>query len=86
MQSQVLKYPLAHGALIELREGFIARHVGDQMGTVCMWAEVFPALRMRTYRVAKLATGDIVPSGAMYLGTVLESHGMYVWHYYAVQA
>lgn len=80
------KFPLLHGRELNLPRGFVARHVADQLGTTTLWAEVDPAAPIEHYLAEKVGTGRAVPPGGLYLGTILEAHGQYVWHFYAVPA
>lgn len=61
-------------------------HVADQLGTVCIWAEVEPDAKAVPYEVLKVPTGVAIPDGFCYAGTVSESHGIFVWHYYVRRA
>jgi len=83
----VHKFPLHPGQRITLPEVHSVRHVADQFGTDCAWIELdLNCARAQDYTILKAGTGHTIPPAAMYLGTVLESHGQYVWHYYAVPA
>jgi len=87
MTRSVFKYPIFHRLQLALPHGFMVRHVADQMGTTCLWAEVDPKAPTVLYRIHRIGTGDDVPEGGVvyYLGTTLEAYGQYVWHYYAEQ-
>lgn len=65
------------------------RHVGQQRGDIVVWFETDLDLMDRKgaegveeRRFAVLATGDPIPEGAVYLGTVVPS--ALVWHVFEV--
>lgn len=73
---------LYHGAHLALPDGFIARGVFDRMGSHTLHVEAM-STSLRPYVIHAMLSGA-VPYGALYLGGVVESHGQWVTHYYAV--
>ena len=74
-----------------LPKGAQIRHVGQQRGDIVVWFEADLGLmdqkdaegvEMRRFLV--VATGDPIPDGAVYLGTVTPS--TLVWHIFEVSA
>lgn len=71
--------------------GAVIRHVGEQRGQITLWFETdlnlmdrkdAEGLEVRRFTV--LRTGDPIPEGATYLGTVPMSS--FVWHVFEVGA
>lgn len=84
----IYKYPLVNAGIIKLPIGFIARHVADQLGQPTAWIESDDSHSVQEWQIIRVPTGSPLPQNEMipvYLGTLLESHGMYVWHYYVVR-
>jgi len=75
----VYKYPLEYKdkQVIELPEGADILHVGDQLGTVCIWAKVSPDLPAnRKFEVIIAGTGKDLPTdltGYGFLGTAVQN-------------
>jgi hypothetical protein len=82
----IYPYPNSvHDAVFEMEvqmpKGARILHVGEQAGTVCVWAEVDPGNGTTPYRLYSVGTGfGAVPEGKRYIGTV--QNGAYVWHIY----
>lgn len=68
----IYKYtiPLAGEVRIGMLAGAVPRHVCEQRGTICVWAEVDTEAGMvdRTFYV--VGTGHPLPVGMAYIGTV----------------
>lgn len=69
----------------QLPKGAVIRHVGQQRGDIVVWFETDldlmdqkDAESVETRQFAVIATGDPIPDGAVYLGTVVPS--TLVWH------
>lgn len=82
MARRVFKYPLqltSGPQEVKMPPSFIL-HVHEQNGAPCLWAEVDPSADpdARTFYV--VATGEDVPPGGNYVGTV--HIGWTVWHIY----
>ena len=85
----VHKFSLAQAGIIRLPLAFTLRHAADQLGTHCAWIELDTSHETFEREIIKLATGAPLPQDPMppiFIGTVLESHGQFVWHYYARRA
>ena len=82
----IYKFPLMPGDTIPLPAGAVPRLVANQLGIDCAWFEVQTNAPAREHLVVKVGTGGNIAPDAMYLGTVLECHGQFVWHYYLVPA
>ena len=50
----------------------------------CVWALVDPEAQLETRYFYIAATGDDVPGGGRYVGTVFQHDGAYVWHIFEV--
>ena len=63
---------------LEVPEVFRVLHVGNQGGSLCLWAEVDPqsATTKRTFRI--IGTGHPVPVGLEYIGSAVIDP--FVWH------
>ena len=79
--SRIYKYEISWGrALIALPCGAQVRHFGMQEGVPFLWAEVDPTAPLETRFFILFGTGQDIPAGGVYHGTV--HHGAYVWHLY----
>lgn len=70
MSRVVHKYVLAPYERPELPDGAELLHVGMQDGKACLWARVDPAAPLATRDIAIVATGEVCPEDAVYVGTI----------------
>jgi hypothetical protein len=83
----IWKFPLhlAETNVLDVPLGAEVLHVGDQMGTVTIWAKVDPTAEKRALKIIIAGTGHVVPPDAqIFLGTVQQPP--YVWHLFAEAA
>jgi len=94
----VYKYPMEYTErqVVELPEGAEILHVGDQLGTVCVWAKINPDLPAnKKYMVTIVGTGQPCPEDldeCTFLGTVVQQQlamteqgprpMSFVWHFW----
>jgi hypothetical protein len=60
-------------------------HVALQGGNPQLWVEIDPDADIQRYRIETVETGNSVPEGGQYLGTILTMADSYVVHFYAVK-
>jgi hypothetical protein len=60
------------------------RHVAMQNGWITLWVANHSDLPSRPCRFLVAGTGQVIPSDAAYLGTVMD--GIFVWHVFEVPA
>lgn len=82
----IYKYPLrtVGWIQIDMPGGAEVIHVGEQAGTICLWAKVQPhaPLKRRTFHVA--ATGETIDPEARFVGTALIPADLEAWHVFEV--
>lgn len=49
---------------------------------VFVWVEVDPSENAEPRRIGYFATGDLIPSDAVHVGTAVTPNGAFVWHVY----
>lgn len=78
------KYPLSATDLqtVPMPKGAKILHVALQAGSVCLWAEVFPAMPKVNRCIEVFGTGNPMDESFLrvYIGTVQD--GSLVWHIY----
>lgn len=82
----IWKYPL----MLELRQQYIHvpseprfRHFGfDADGGPSLWLEVSDELEKKAIQITRVGTGQAVPEGTVYLGTIVSANRLEVWHFY----
>lgn len=83
---QIWKYPLedTDEQIILMPEGAKILYVGEQRRVICVWAEVEVEAPMEHRKFYLIGTGHPFPHATLmvYLGTVVMSVGMLVWHVY----
>ena len=67
---------------VDMPEGAVVRHVGDQFESLFIWVECDPDRALVTRRFVVIGTGQRVPDGAEYCGTAMAAEGSLVWHVY----
>ena len=80
----IYKYPILPSTTISMPRGAVIRHVGEQSGTVYVWAEVWDDRPDVTRRFCVVGTGAEAPvcvAPAKFIGTVQMKSGL-VWHVY----
>jgi hypothetical protein len=83
------KYPIpvTDYVEIEMPGNAIIRHVGEQSGHICIWAEVNldtthePMYGWKDVGISVYGTGHNIENHDEYIGTVQMSDGL-VWHVY----
>ena len=82
---RVYKYPLTFHPLqsVEMPYGAVVRHVHEQGGAPCLWVEVNTSAPMVVNHFIVVATGQEVPVGATYVGTVHVKWT--VWHVFLLR-
>lgn len=77
----IYKYPLVLGMnVFALPSGATVKAVGQQTGTVTLWAEVFTDNEPEKRAFFVYGTGHAIPPGFEYVGTALCDP--FVWHVY----
>jgi hypothetical protein len=77
----IYKYPLCIGMnVIDLPFGAIVRAVGQQAGTIMLWAEVHPENSPEKKCFYIYGTGHQIQAGLIYIGTAFCDP--FVWHVY----
>lgn len=81
---KIWKYSLHTGIkqqCLDVPQIAIPRHLGMQGGMVALWAQVDPEGQTSQVEVVCVATGEPVPEGYSYLGTIQFPNGL-VFHYF----
>ena len=74
----IYKYKLC-GPTIRVPQGALILSAGlDPAGDICVWARVNPDEPKVSTNIHVVGTGQEVPEGAVFVGTIL--HGPWVWH------
>lgn len=81
-QPKIYKYVLndVHRFEVELPMGWEFKSIGMQFGKPVLWASVYPERRTKLYNFRMIHTGDEVPNGYSYLGTLIDADMVY--HFY----
>jgi len=78
------EFPVKDAFTHTMPEGAIVRHVADQNGTSCMWAEVDPTAPLKPRHFEVFGTGHPMTEdmgiSRIYCGTFFQ--GPFVWHLY----
>lgn len=77
---KIYKYPLdlADQQTISMPEGAEMLSIGQSRDQIILWVMADPAAALRDYVFRIVGTGNEVPDGLQYLGTVQQS--TYAWH------
>lgn len=80
----VWKYPLelAEHSVIAMPEGAVPRYVALQGNMPFIWMEVEPSRKAVARHVFIVGTGQYIPQGKTYVGSVQTTGVVYVWHVY----
>ena len=79
----VYKYPIVSSEAISMPRGAVIRHVGEQSGTIYVWAEVwtdYPVVS-RSFLVVGTGWKQFALHRFKFIGTVQMSSGL-MWHVY----
>jgi hypothetical protein len=77
----IYKYPLSIGMnVVEFPFGASIKAVGQQDGTVMLWAEVHEGNSPEKRCFYVYGTGHLIPAGLVYVGTAFCDP--FVWHVY----
>lgn len=85
---RILKYTLhEHGSAIQpLPRGAKVLHVGDQAGSVQLWAQVDDTQPLEGRTFTTIYTGfDEVPARGVFIGTVISHGGSIVRHVFEIE-
>jgi hypothetical protein len=78
--SEIWKFPLeAFDQEVRVPLGAKVVHVGHQDGVPTIWVVVDPTQQKQVRRFCTVGTGQMLPEGAAYHGTVPMPNGL-VWH------
>ena len=80
---QIWKFPLDVGANdLEMPSNPKFLHVGEQNGTLMVWALISTQAQVKTISIDVVGTGHPAPSESegMHIGTVIVQNGAFVWH------
>lgn len=84
---QIWKYPLAlidSPQLVEMPEGARILSVQEQQNRICVWALVDPEAKKVSRKFHIFGTGNQLDASGVewfqFLGTVVMSLGVFVWH------
>ena len=67
--------------VVAMPDGARIIHCADQMGALCIWAEVDTDAPMVSRTVAVVGTGHRLVGGH-HVGSVMQREGLLVWHIY----
>lgn len=68
---------------VSLPVGAVIVSAQYQRGDLCVWAIVDPDAEKEERKVHVIGTGNVVPDGVSYVGTVQDTSGYLVWHVFA---
>lgn len=74
----IYKYELTGTNTLQLREGSVVMHVGEQNGKLYLWATVDLDAKLRPLTFVVISTGSHVPSDFPHIGTVQMCDGIVV--------
>lgn len=83
---KVYKYELdvADTQTVNMPQGAIIRHIGEQFGRLCMWVEVDPVAPLESRHIEIYGTGHPIQNeeGLCFIGTFMRLDGHFVGNAY----
>ena len=88
--SVIYKYPLKEQGIqyIEMPQGAVIVHVGNQFGKICLWAIVDPTAPAAKHGICIVGTGTVFQnqnSEMQHLGTVHLQDGVVMFHVFELK-